>query len=67
MSIKVKGRGRNGNRQVSWLAKLTPVQVRNLRELFQEGMSQAELARMFKISQTTVSNILQGRVYRRVA
>jgi hypothetical protein len=53
-------------REVSWLAKLSPAKVRTIRRLYEEGKSQAYLARRFFLSQASVSNLLSGRTYARV-
>jgi len=58
--------GKNGNR-VSPLALLTPQQVREIRRLIKDGVTQHEIARRFAISQPTVSNIVAGKVYKRVS
>ena len=55
-------------RIVSRNAKLTPAQVRKARKLWQSRKkSQKEIAEMFGVSQPTISNVLTGRVYRKVA
>ncbi len=54
-------------RKTSWLAKLTPAQVKKVRLLYQDGESQCHLARRFKVSQSTISNILSEKVYKGVA
>jgi predicted transcriptional regulator len=52
---------------VSWLAKLTPAQVRWARKLHREGLAQSRIAERLKVSQSTVSNLIRGITYRRVA
>ena len=55
-------------RVVSQNAKLTPAQVRKVRKLWRSRKkSQKELAEMCGVSQPTISNVLTGRVYRKVA
>ena len=55
-------------RVVSQNAKLTPAQVRKVRKLWHSRKkSQKELAEMCGVSQPTISNVLTGRVYRKVA
>ena len=54
-------------RVVSQNAKLTPAQVRKVRKLWRSRKkSQKELAEMYGVSQPTISNVLTGRVYRKV-
>ena len=54
-------------RVVSQNAKLTPAQVRKVRKLWRSRKkSQKELAEMLNVSQPTISNVLTGRVYRKV-
>ena len=54
-------------RVVSQNAKLTPAQVRKVRKLWRSRKkSQKELAEMCGVSQPTISNVLTGRVYRKV-
>ena len=54
-------------RVVSQNAKLTPAQVRKVRKLWHSRKkSQKELAEMCGVSQPTISNVLTGRVYRKV-
>jgi aspartate kinase len=52
-------------RSVSLLAKLTPQQVRQIREL-SENHTQEQLAVRFGVSQSTISNLLTGKIYRKV-
>jgi predicted XRE-type DNA-binding protein len=55
-------------RLVSKAAKLTPAQVRKARKLWHGRFnSQKEIADLFGVSQPTISNVLRGRVYRKVA
>lgn len=53
--------------RVSFQANLTASQARKIFKLALEGkLPQYEIARMFRTSQSTVSNILRRKVYRRV-
>ena len=56
-----------GNRKVSHLAKLTPSEVRKIRNLSNNKVPQKLLAEKFQVSQATISNLLQGKIYTRVA
>jgi DNA-binding MarR family transcriptional regulator len=62
-----KKKMRRRKAMVSWRAKLSPAQVRKLRKLYASGSyTTLVLAERFGVSQTTVSNILNGKVYRGV-
>lgn len=50
--------------KVSWLAKLTPAQVKKIRELRALGWDQKKLAARFNVSQPAICNLLRGRTYR---
>lgn len=47
-------------------AKLTPDVVRNIRRLFHEGHSQADIGRIFGVSKTTVQHVVNERTWRHV-
>lgn len=51
---------------VSWRAKLTPRQVKAIRKSYAAGVGQLELAKKYGVTQGTISNLLLGKVYRRV-
>ena len=51
---------------ISKTARLTAAQVREIRELDGKA-TQTELANRFKVSQTSISNIQNRKVYRKVA
>jgi predicted transcriptional regulator len=51
---------------VSWLAKLTPKQVRKAFQLKRKGWSQARISEHFGISTAAVSMLLQGKTYKHV-
>lgn len=57
----------NKVKTISWLAKLSPEQVRLIRQLAAEGLSQAKIGQQFQVSQSTVHAILTGKVYKSVA
>lgn len=73
VSIHYVLRGRGGSvkkkeRLVSWRAKLTPAQVRRMRRMYETGkFTMAALAPKFGVSQATVSNIANNKVYRKIA
>ncbi len=52
---------------VSPIAKLSPRDVRRMRRLYASGRTQKALAEDFRVSQSTVSNAVRGKIYRRVA
>lgn len=54
----VSKRGRSGRR------KLTDAQAREIRRLHASGESQAELSRMFSVSQPTIWHIVKGKIYK---
>lgn len=47
-------------------AKLTEDQVRAIRDLYAQGMSQTELSRMFSVSQSNISDIVRRNIWRHV-
>lgn len=49
--------------QCSW-AKLKRSQVIEIRQLLREGLSQAKIAKFFKVSQTAISSIKSGRFWK---
>jgi DNA invertase Pin-like site-specific DNA recombinase len=55
---KAKGRAPRGERQ--HLAKLTEVQVRQVRELYAARVSKAALGRHFGVSRTCIRHIIAG-------
>ncbi len=54
-------------KHISPLASLTPAQVRWVRKKAREGTSQPDLALHLGVSQPTISNIIHGKTYKRVA
>jgi len=51
-------------------AKLTPKQVRQIRKLYKKDRkrwSQSALAKMFQVSQSAISFLLNGTTYKRVS
>jgi DNA-binding MarR family transcriptional regulator len=52
--------------QVSALAKLNPSQVRSVHRRYANGESQTSLAKRFKVSQPTISNVLRKVVYKSI-
>ena len=52
---------------VSWRAKLTPLQVREIRMLHRQGWTGTALAAKFGVSASTISQLLNERTYLRVA
>lgn len=48
-------------------AKLVPTQIQQIRELANQGLSGRFLASVFKVSPTTISNILQRKIWKEVA
>jgi len=57
---------RNGKRKVSWLAKLTPAQVRRIRQAYAQGTTMMKLAARYGVSQATISNIVRWKTYRTI-
>ena len=54
-------------KKLSHFAKLKPAEIRKLRKLYAAKKANTyELAEKFGVSQTTVSNILTGKIYRLV-
>jgi transcriptional regulator with XRE-family HTH domain len=54
-------------RLVSWRAALTPAQVRVIRREYRAGKTTTrELSVRYGVSQSTISNILRGKVYKKV-
>jgi DNA-binding MarR family transcriptional regulator len=53
-------------RRTSWLAKLGPSEIATIRQRSKKGDTQTELARDFKVSQATISKILNRQIYRNV-
>lgn len=51
--------GEKGNR-----AKLTQEQVNEMRSLYQQGLTKAELAKRFKIVHSTASRIIKGKTWK---
>lgn len=47
-------------------AKLTPEKVREIRRLYEKGMSQRKLAKQFDVSYYTVNSLLVGRTWKNV-
>ncbi len=52
--------------QASWLAKLSPGDVRRIRRLHAEGWSQLRLAKRFRVSQSCIHNVLAGKTYKKI-
>jgi plasmid maintenance system antidote protein VapI len=54
---------------VSHLAKLTPKQVREIRAKYfgEARLSQTALAERYKVSQRTIHQIINGKIYKKVA
>lgn len=55
-----KGRGPNRAGEKNPNSKLTEYQVRKIRELYELGISQEELSKMFNVSRRTIHNIRKG-------
>lgn len=53
-------------KSVSWLARLTACQVRKIRLMLRGGCNQADIAVTFGVSQSTISMIARGKIYRGV-
>jgi hypothetical protein len=47
------------------LAELSAAKVSMINSLYREGKTQAELARMFKVNQSTISRVLNKKTWRR--
>jgi hypothetical protein len=55
-------------RLCSWRAALTPSDVRRIRSMHAAGKTQGEIRRKFShVSQSTISQLLRGVTYKRVA
>ncbi len=63
----LKHKKKSSSKKISSLASLTPQQVRWVRKKLEEGISQLELANKLGVSQPTISNIIHGKTYKRVA
>ena len=54
-------------KKISAQAALTPVQVRWARKMHADRYSQVYIAKELGVSQATISNLLTGKNYRKVA
>ena len=52
---------------VSRVAKLTAEKVKAIRLKYISGKTQAELAQHYKVTQATISNVVNRKFYKRVA
>jgi len=52
--------------RTSWLAKLRPPTVRQIRQRYAQGWSQERLAQHYRVSQPTIHNLLAGKTYKKV-
>lgn len=53
---------------VSWRAKLSPKDVRDIRALWKSGKyTQDSIAQKYRVSQTAISFLLNKQTYRKVA
>lgn len=53
--------------RASWLAKLGPRAVRQIRRLYgTQGWSQERLAKRFRVSQSSIHNLLAGKTYKNI-
>lgn len=59
-----KGRGPQGERQ--WSAKLKEIEIPIIRKLFSTGTTQAELAKLYNISQGTISCVVSNKTWKHI-